>query len=176
MLGIIIFALIINDTFDAEQFFFLSLGRTLVTVLLGSILLIVYGIVLSFLTPAEQIDEMNQSYQNESVSLILLFMLAAVLFEELLFRGIIQNSIVHFISNEWIAIILTTGLFILFHVQYFKKPLMLLNITLPSFVFCWAYSFTDNIFVPVIIHFLMNSVITLLFKFQIINIKDSSLK
>jgi len=98
-------------------------------------------------------------------------MLLGALFEELLFRGIIQNLLFIFIENQWIAIIATTLFFLGFHTQYFKKPIMLINISIPSFTFGWLYFETNNILVPFVVHFLMNLGITLLFKYNLIRVK-----
>jgi uncharacterized protein len=98
-------------------------------------------------------------------------MFLGALFEELLFRGIIQNLLFIFIENQWIANITTTLLFLGFHTQYFKKPIMLLNITVPSLTFGWIYFESNNISVPFVVHLLMNFGMTLLFKYNLIRVK-----
>lgn len=62
-------------------------------------------------------------------------------------------------------------LFVGMHVQYYSKPLMLLNITIPSLVFGWIYVQTHNLLVPILVHFLMNLGITLLFKYKVIQMR-----
>ncbi|MCU4788231.1 CPBP family glutamic-type intramembrane protease [Bacillus cereus] len=62
-------------------------------------------------------------------------------------------------------------MFIGIHIQYFKKPIMLINIIVPSLTFGWIYFETNNIIVPFLVHFLMNLGITLLFKYNLISIK-----
>ncbi|WP_349294150.1 CPBP family intramembrane glutamic endopeptidase [Lysinibacillus sp. Bpr_S20] len=69
------------------------------------------------------------------------------------------------------AIIITTLLFLGMHTQYFKKPIMLINITIPSVIFGWIYFDTNNILVPFLVHFLMNIGMTLLFKYNLISVK-----
>lgn len=57
------------------------------------------------------------------------------------------------------------------HVQYYTKPLMLLNITIPSLVFGWVHVQTHNLLVPLLVHFVMNLGITLLFKYKVIQMR-----
>ncbi|MNS65524.1 CAAX amino terminal protease self- immunity [compost metagenome] len=127
--------------------------------------------LLTLCIPSKYIDNTNKSYQNFSVSTIIAVMFFGALFEEMLFRGIIQSLLYIFIENHWIAIITTTLLFIGMHIQYFKKPIMLINITVPSLTFCWIYFETNNLLVPFLVHFLMNLGITLLFKYKLISFK-----
>ncbi|MDD1501642.1 CPBP family intramembrane metalloprotease [Lysinibacillus sp. CNPSo 3705] len=95
-------------------------------------------------------------------------MFIGALFEEVLFRGIIQNLLLVFLEHHWTAIIITTFLFIGMHIQYFKKPIMLINITVPSLIFGWIYCQTN---VPFLVHFLLNIGMTLLFKYNLIKVK-----
>ncbi|WP_298469362.1 type II CAAX endopeptidase family protein [uncultured Psychrobacillus sp.] len=146
-------------------------SKIILVIILASISLTLFGVLLTYLTPEKYIDEMNKSYQDSSVLEIISFMLLAALFEELLFRGIIQNVLFIIVDHRWLAILLTSFLFVAFHVQYYKKPLMLLNITVPSLVFGWCYFYTDNLLVPIIVHFILNVSMTLLFKFNKITLK-----
>ncbi|WP_369436145.1 CPBP family glutamic-type intramembrane protease [Lysinibacillus fusiformis] len=50
---------------------------------------------------------------------------------------------------------------------------MLINISVPSLTFGWIYFETNNILVPIVVHFLMNLGITLLFKYNILSGKNS---
>nr|WP_233191062.1 CPBP family glutamic-type intramembrane protease [Sporosarcina sp. P20a] len=45
---------------------------------------------------------------------------------------------------------------------------MLLNICIPSLVFGWLYFKTNNILVPVFVHFIMNTGMTILFKYKLL--------
>ena len=168
----IIFALIVYDVITIQDI--LSFDKPLkmvMSIVICSIGLLLFGIILTLCIPSKYIDDTNKSYQNFSVSTIIAFLFIGALFEEMLFRGIIQNMLYVFIENQWIAIIITTLLFIGMHVQYFKKPIMLLNITVPSLTFSWIYFETNNLLVPFLVHFLLNLGITLLFKYNFISSK-----
>ncbi|MDR6721689.1 membrane protease YdiL (CAAX protease family) [Paenibacillus amylolyticus] len=168
----IIFALIINDVLTLQHFLSMDSPLEMIGIIVFSTIgLLLFGVILSSYIPAKYIDDTNKSYPDSSIPTLLLFMFVGALFEEMLFRGIVQNVLYLFIESKWIAILTTTLLFIGFHIQYFKKPIMLINITIPSLVFGWIYTETNNLAVPVLVHFLMNVGITLLFKYNIIRLK-----
>ncbi|WP_285399668.1 CPBP family intramembrane glutamic endopeptidase [Lysinibacillus sp. fls2-241-R2A-57] len=167
-----IFVLIVNDVFTIQNFLsFNQPFRLVMSVVLASFSLLLFGVILTLFIPSKYIDETNNSYQDYSVLGIVAFMFIGALFEEILFRGIIQNLLLVFIESQWTAIIITTLLFLGIHTQYFKKPIMLINITVPSLIFGWIYFETNNILVPFLVHFLLNLGMTLLFKYNVISIK-----
>lgn len=145
--------------------------KMILNIIVASFALLLFGIALSLYIPSKYIEDTNNSYQQFSLLSIFSFMFLGALFEELLFRGIIQTLLFVFIENQWIAIIITTLCFLGFHTHYFKKPIMLINISVPSLTFGWIYFETNNILVPFIVHFLMNIGITLLFKYNVLSIK-----
>jgi len=124
--------------------------------------LLAFGILLTVVTPSRLIDETNKTYRNFSLPMTATFMFAGALFEELLFRAIIQNMLLVLTGSALIAILITAALFAAIHVQNFKKPLMLLNITVPELVFGWSHAATANLLVPLAVHFLVNPGMTLL--------------
>ncbi|MFJ8103562.1 lysostaphin resistance A-like protein [Lysinibacillus sp. NPDC096212] len=168
----IIFALIVYDVFTIQDFLSFNQPFTMVmSIILASFGLLLFGVILTLFIPSKYMDETNKSYQDYSLLSIVAFMFIGALFEEILFRGIIQNLLLVFLEQPWTAIILTTLLFIGMHIQYFKKPIMLINITVPSLIFGWIYFETNNILVPFLVHFLMNIGMTLLFKYNLIRVK-----
>lgn len=168
----VIFALIVYDVVTIQNFLsFDKPVRIIKSIIIASLSLLLFGVILTFCIPSKYIEDTNQNYQTCSFISIFGFMFLGALFEELLFRGIIQNSFYIFIGHQWIAIISTTLLFLGMHIHYFKKPIMLINITIPSLVFGWIYFETNNILVPFAAHFLMNIGMTLLFKYNLIRVK-----
>ncbi|PID24574.1 CPBP family intramembrane glutamic endopeptidase [Sporosarcina sp. P7] len=168
----IIFALLVYDILTIQNL--LSFDRPMESFMIlgvSSIALLLFGVILTFTMPSNYIDGTNHTYQDDSLPRIFTFMFIAALFEETLFRGIIQNVLFLYTSHEWLAILLTTGLFLVFHIQYFKKPIMLLNISVPSVVFGWIYFKTNNLLVPIFVHFIMNIGMTILFKYNLIRFK-----
>ncbi|WP_019394606.1 CPBP family intramembrane glutamic endopeptidase [Priestia filamentosa] len=165
--------LIIFDVLTLDQFLSFHNPATLMTITVTTTIgLILFGILLTILIPSHHIDNQNKQYQTSSISALLSLFLFGSLFEELLFRGIVQNLLLLYIEKSWVGIFITSLLFLALHVQYFKKPLMLFNILLPSLAFGWVYVKTSNILVPIIVHFLLNFVITILFKYRILKLKS----
>jgi len=168
----VIFVLIVYDVFTIHNFLsFDQAFKMVLSIALSSFGLLLFGVILTLYIPSNYMDDTNKSYQNYSLLAISSFMFIAALFEEMLFRGIIQNLFLVFLEHQWTAIIITTLLFLGFHIQYFKKPIMLLNIAIPSLIFGWIYFETNNIIVPFLAHFLMNIGMTLLFKYNLISMK-----
>ncbi|MCH2083579.1 MAG: CPBP family intramembrane metalloprotease [Saprospiraceae bacterium] len=72
--------------------------------------------------------------------------------EELLFRGILQSKLSEWIKKEHIAIWITAFIFSLFHLQFEGFfPRMLLGALL-GYLFSW----TRNLWVPIVAHFFFN--------------------
>ena len=101
------------------------------------------GVILTLCIPSKYIDDTNKGFGNFPSLAIISFLFMGALFEELLFRGIIQNFLYLYLENQWVAIIIATLLFVSFHIRYFKKPIMLINITVPGLhrldLFLWLY-------------------------------------
>jgi len=168
----IIFALIVYDVFTIHNFLsFDQPFKKILIIALCSFCLLLFGIILTLYIPSNYMDDTNKSYQNYSLLTMSSFMFIAALFEEMLFRGIIQNLLLLFIEHQWVAIIITTLLFLGMRTQYFKKPIMLINIAVPSLIFGWIYFETNNILAPFLVHFLMNLGMTLLLKYNLISMK-----
>ncbi|ARK25158.1 CAAX protease family protein [Sporosarcina sp. P37] len=169
----VIFALVIYDVLTIGNIFSVNNPiESIMIAVISSVALLAFGVLLTFIIPSKHIDDTNKTYQDHSLSAIIIFMFIIVLFEELLFRGIIQNLLFVFTDHQWIAILSTTLLFLAAHVQYFKKPIMFLNIFIPGLVFGWIYFKTNNLLVPVFVHFILNVGMTILFKYKIINLKQ----
>ncbi|WP_456364439.1 CPBP family intramembrane glutamic endopeptidase [Priestia aryabhattai] len=173
MCAAVIFILVSSDVFTLQRFLsFNKFSLMLMEVVAASSGLVIFGVVLAVFIPSTYIDDANKSYQDGSLIGIIVFMFLAALFEELLFRGIIQNVLSMFIEQQWTAIFITTLLFLAIHTQYLKKPVMLLNIFIPSLTFGWIYIETNNILAPILVHFVMNVGITLLFKYNLLSVKN----
>ena len=72
--------------------------------------------------------------------------------EELVFRGIVQQRLSHFLPKAWQAIWLSALLFSLFHLQFAGfLPRLLLGAVL-GYLFYW----TQNLWIPIIAHLLIN--------------------
>ena len=95
-------------------------------------------------------------------SLILIAFLPAV-FEELLFRGGVQNLLFRQSKNLWMAVIVTSIIFSAFHISFYGfLPRMMLGIVLGL-----IYQYTNNLWLPTIGHFINNAIgVTQLYWYQ----------
>ena len=87
------------------------------------------------------------------IALILVGLLPA-LGEEFIFRGVVQQKLQESITNPHIAILLASVLFGLTHMQIER----ILPLTFLGMMLGYAYHFTQSMIVPVILHFLNNSI------------------
>lgn len=89
--------------------------------------------------------------------------------EELLFRGVIQKELMVVIKNPHLSIFITALIFGLFHFQVvglFPKVLI-------GMVLGYAYFYTKNIIVPMLLHALNNSLATISMYFFQKNIEET---
>jgi len=84
--------------------------------------------------------------------LIVLVGLLPAIFEELFFRGLLQQLISKMFSNVWIPIIITSIIFSIFHFEFYSfLPRVLLGILLGV-----AFSATGKVWLPMVLHFINN--------------------
>lgn len=95
-------------------------------------------------------------------SLILIALLPAF-FEEMLFRGGLQNLLFRQTKNVWIAVLATSIIFSAFHMSFYGfLPRMMLGVVLGL-----IYQWTGNLWLPTLGHFLNNAIgVTQLYWYQ----------
>lgn len=98
---------------------------------------------------------------NSPIDLIINLLILAVLpaiGEELVFRGFLQKKIISFSNKPYLAILFTAFLFSIIHMQF--------EGVLPRFilgsVLGFLFYFSSNIWIPIIAHFINNSLIVIL--------------
>ncbi len=118
------------------------------------------------------IQEMNEALSEKMmnvntfngliISLIMIAGLAAA-GEELLFRALIQPAMIKTCGNHHAGIIITAALFSLIHFEMFSfMPRLVLGILLG-----YAFYTTKSVWTPMMMHFLNNAVIVVLYFFKI---------
>ena len=89
-----------------------------------------------------------------TVALIIVVGLFPAIFEELFFRGLLQQLLINTTSKVWFSIILTSTIFSLFHADFFAfLPRVLLGILLGV-----IYVASQRLWLPIIIHFINNAI------------------
>ena len=87
--------------------------------------------------------------------------LLAPLIEEILYRGIVQQSLRRLKVNRWLAILLTSGLFALMHIAVLPDSTMiagLMALFTVSMVFGWLREQTGRLIAPILAHVVFNAV------------------
>ena len=87
--------------------------------------------------------------------------LLAPVIEEILYRGIVQQSLRRLKINRWWAILLTSGLFALMHVAVLPDSSMiagLMALFTVSMIFGWIREQTGRLIAPILAHMVFNAV------------------
>jgi len=92
----------------------------------------------------------------DNIILLIAAGLAAPLVEELLFRGILQQSIYYQYRSILPAIVIPTVIFALFHVAYLFYLPALLELIVLALLLGWLMAKTANILIPILIHAVFN--------------------
>ncbi|MEO9023037.1 MAG: type II CAAX endopeptidase family protein [Ginsengibacter sp.] len=91
------------------------------------------------------------SFSRYFFSMIVIGLLPAI-FEEVCFRGGLQNIFTRWFKNPWVAIIVTAIIFSAFHVSYYG---FLVRFAL-GIVLGFVFYYSGNLWLPVLLHFLFN--------------------
>lgn len=102
----------------------------------------------------------EKMFRNRSIPHIFFLCLIISFTEELLFRGVIQT---HF--GIWTASLL----FAVLHFRYLTKVLLFSMVMLISVLLGFVYESTDNLFVTVFAHFIIDLVFAIQIRLQFIN-------
>lgn len=117
---------------------------------LSSIAIVIVNIILYKIFPPSFLDDggMNQKiFTNQSIWNIFWLTLLIAISEEALFRGVLQTTFGYIPASIFFAVV---------HVRYLKKPVLLTAVVAMSFYLGFTYERTDNLLVPIMIHFLID--------------------
>lgn len=92
-------------------------------------------------------------FKEAPVNHIFLIALLVAVAEEILFRGVIQT-----VFGVYIA----SFLFAFVHFRYLKKPALFLSVIILSFSLGFIYKWTENLLVPIAMHFTIDFVLGLI--------------
>jgi membrane protease YdiL (CAAX protease family) len=93
------------------------------------------------------------------VGVILSAVVLAPLVEELLFRGLLQSMLRRYLNNPWHAVLLTAGIFALFHID---TPQNIPALFVLGMVLGYNYERCGRLWPAILIHLLFNGIMILL--------------
>lgn len=101
-------------------------------------------------------DQLESQFDGLSHNILGVLSIAvfAPLLEEVLFRGAIQGYLMRRMRSPWLAIIISSLVFGIFHMN----PIQIVYATLLGFVFGWIYYRTGNLLSVILGHVLNNSI------------------
>lgn len=145
---------------DWFELFNINLQQILLFGALPALILVIIEILLSKVVSKEAIDDggINEKvFKDASVGMIFLIALVVAIAEEMLFRGVLQTTFGLFIAS---------GIFAVIHVRYLKKPILFIFVVLTSFLIGYLFYLTNNLFVVIAFHFLVDFLLGLFIKYR----------
>jgi len=128
---------------------------------LAGLLIVFIDVILMVILPKKYFDDggINERiFKNQSIFNIFIIALIVAVSEELLFRGLIQTIFGYFIAST---------LFALVHVRYLRKPVLLISVLLISFYLGYLYEITNNLFVTIFAHFIVDFLLGVIIRYNI---------
>lgn len=128
--------------------------------ILPALVVVLLQIIIDKSVPRHWFDDdgiNERMMQALSIPELFLFMGLVAFSEELLFRGLIQSTF-----GIWI----TTLCFVVIHVRYLKKPLVIVVLVLISLLLSWLFTKTNSLIIPMITHYVIDLLLGILLKQQ----------
>lgn len=97
-------------------------------------------------------------FENRNPFHIAFIALMVAFCEEVLFRGVIQTNL---------GLLLSCLLFAMMHYRYLFNPFLFMNVILVSFVIGVLFEVTENLWVTVIMHFLIDFLLGCIIRFKL---------
>jgi membrane protease YdiL (CAAX protease family) len=133
-----------------------------------TVLIIVFiDVILWIKVPGRWIDDggINERiFSHISIIHLLVISIFIGISEELLFRGVLQVNIGYIASSL---------LFAFMHIRYITKPVLLLFVTLLSFLLGWIFMVTGNLLIPIVIHVCIDFLLGLIIRFNLFSVRSS---
>jgi len=106
---------------------------------------------------------------TDLIAVIVVMAIVPGICEEVFFRGFLQIQLQNVLKNEHYAILFASGLFSLFHFQFYGFFPRLISGALLGYIFFWS----KNIWYPIAVHIFNNLIALLLYNFSEENMKNS---
>jgi|SRR5699024_1494590 len=146
-IAIVLGSFFFNSLSDWINLFELNAKEIFVCGIGAGIVVVVIELVLYLILPNRYFDDggINKKiFYNCPIFELFILTLCIAFTEELLFRGVLQTKF---------GLVIASGIFILAHTRYLKRPLLLSLLVLLSIYLGLLYEWTGNLFVPIATHF-----------------------
>ena len=127
----------------------------------AAVFIVIIELFLYTLLPARYFDDggINEKvFKNQSVGNIVLICVVVAISEEFLFRGVIQTTF---------GYVFASSLFVIVHIRYLKKPVLLILVTIVSFFIGYIFEITSNLLVTITFHFVVNFLLGLYIRLKL---------
>lgn len=121
-------------------------------------LIVIFELALFYIIPKKYFDDggINERiFRNQSLGTIFLIALVVAISEEFLFRGVLQTTFGYFFASS---------LFVVVHIRYLKKPVLLALIIFISFFIGYLFEITGNLLVTIAFHFTVDFLLGIFIK------------
>jgi len=149
-----------DHIFDWFSLFSPDLKEIFLYGVITGVVLVIIEIIIDNIVPKQWLDDggINEKvFKNQSTSNIFIIALVVAISEEFLFRGVIQVSF---------GYIFASSLFVIVHLRYLKKPVLLIFIIITSFLIGYLFELTGNLFVTIAFHFIVDFLLGLYIKIK----------
>ncbi|MCS1350954.1 CPBP family intramembrane glutamic endopeptidase [Mechercharimyces sp. CAU 1602] len=129
------------------------------------LLIVIVDVVMDRFLPARWLDDggINEAlFWGRSIPLIALIAFVVSIAEELLFRGVLQH---------WLGVVGASCLFVLIHVRYLRRWVLMLTIFCISLTFGWMVEWKGTLAPAIAAHFVVDFVLGVLLSKGILPVK-----
>ena len=130
--------------------FIFDFKQVLLYGILAAFVIVFIELLVYTLLPKKHFDDggINEKiFKNQSIGNIVLICVVVAISEEFLFRGVIQTTFGYLFASS---------LFVIVHIRYLKKPVLLILVTIVSFFIGYIFEKTGNLLVTITFHFVVN--------------------
>lgn len=160
VLGVLLSLFLFESMTEWFSYFTLDLSEIAYYGVLSGVIIVSIDLLLMFIFPKKYYDDggLNERiFQDRSISEIFGLTLFIAISEELLFRGVIQTTFGYVVASVVFALI---------HIRYLKKPVLLISVLLISFYIGYLFLLTENLFVTITSHFVVDFTLGVVIRFQ----------
>lgn len=159
-LAIISGSILFEDWNSWTRLFQFSVSQIVFWGIIPGIAIVLIDLLLTRLLPSDYYDDggiNRRVFSNLRVGKLFLLTLLVAVSEELFFRGVIQSSFGYIVASL---------LFGLIHFRYLKKPVLFVSIMAVSFLLGYIFEVTENVFVTMSCHFIVDFLLGLFIKLK----------